>query len=151
MLFAGYLLIAIVLACLLTSGAGVNFNLMFEVVIAFSLAAGQVIARLRSNRSLRGWVIGAYAFAALINAGLVGTKEEFLLRPWIAAMHARATATAATVRLLAEHPGPALCETPILCYWAHKPFELDAFNFGQGVIAGTKDERIVLRRIADGY
>ncbi len=66
-------------------------------------------------------------------------------------MRARETATAATVRLLAEQPGPALCETPILCYWAHKPLELDAFNFGQGVIAGTKDERIVLQRIASGY
>ncbi len=151
MLFAGYLVIAIVLACLLTGGAGVNFNLMFEVVIAFSLAAGQLLARLRRQRSLRGWAIGAYAFAALINTGLVGTKDEFLLRPWIAMERARATAAAATVRVLAEHPGPALCETPILCYWAHKPFELDAFNFGQGVIAGTKDERIVLGRIADGY
>jgi hypothetical protein len=150
-LFAGYLLIAVVLACALAGGAGVNFNLMFEVVIAFSLAAGQLIARLRSQRSLRRWAIAGYAFAALINAGLVGTKDEFLLRPWIAAMHAREAATAATVRLLAERPGPALCETPILCYWAHKPLELDAFNFGQGVIAGTKDERIVLQRIAAGH
>jgi hypothetical protein len=151
MLFAGYLVIAIVLACLLTGGAGVNFNLMFEVVIAFSLAAGQLLARLRRQRLLRGWAIGAYAFAALINAGLVGTKEEFLLRPWIAAQRAREAVTVETVRLLAERPGPALCATPILCYWAHKPLELDAFNFGQGVIAGTKDEQIVLRRIATGY
>jgi hypothetical protein len=151
MLFAGYLLTAVVLACLLTGGDGVNFNLMFEVVIAFSLAAGQLLACLRRQRSLRRWAIGGYAFAALINAGLVGTKDEFLLRPWIAAMHARAAAAAATVRVLAERPGPALCETPILCYWAHKKLELDPFNFGQGVIAGTKDEGIVLRRIAAGY
>jgi hypothetical protein len=151
LLFATYLLVAIVLACLLTSGDGVNFNLMFEVVIAFSLAAGQLLARLRPHRSLRFWAIGAYAFAALINAGLVGTKEEFLLRPWIAMERARVAATEATVRLLADHPGPALCDTPILCYWAHKPLELDPFNFGQGVIAGTKDERIVLRRIDAGY
>jgi hypothetical protein len=151
MLFAGYLLIAVVLACLFAGGAGVNFNLMFDVVIAFSLAAGQLIARLHRQRSLRGWVIGGYAFAALINAGLVGTKDELLLRPWIAAQRAREAATEATVRLLAEHPGPVLCETPILCYWAHKPLELDSFNFGQGVIAGIKDERIVLERIAAGY
>jgi hypothetical protein len=151
-LFAGYLLIAVVLACVLAGGAGVNFNLMFEVVIAFSLAAGQLLARLRRDRSLRRWAIGGYAFAALINAGLIGTKDEFLLRPWIAMERARAAATAATVRLLAEQrPGPVLCDTPIICYWAHKPLELDPFNFGQGVIAGTKDERIVLQRIATGY
>jgi len=150
-LFAGYLLIAIVLACLLTSGAGVNFNLMFEVVIAFSLVASQLLARLRRYRSLRRWAIGGYAFAALLGAGLIGTKDELLLRPWIATQRAREAATVATVRLLAEHPGPALCETPALCYWAHKPLELDSFNFGQGVIAGTKDERLVLQRIATGY
>jgi hypothetical protein len=151
MLFAGYLLIAVVLACLLAGGASVNFNIMFEVVIAFSLAAGQLIARLRRDGSLRGWAIGGYAFAALINAGLVGTKDQLLLRPWIAAEHAREAATETTVRLLAERPGPVLCETPLFCYWAHKPLELDSFNFSQGVIAGTKDERIVLRRIAAGY
>jgi hypothetical protein len=151
MLFAGYLLIALVLACLLAGGAGVNFNLMFEVVIAFSLAAGQLIARLPRHGKLRRWAIGGYAFAALLNAGLVGTKDELLLRPWIAAQHAREAATAETVRLLAGRPGPVLCETPTLCYWAHKPLELDSFNFGQGVIAGSKDERIVLQRIAAGY
>ncbi len=149
-LFASYLGIAIVLACVLAGGAGVNFNLMFEVVIAFSLAAGQLIGRLRSRRSLRGWVIGGYAFAALLNAGLVGTREELLLRPWIAAQRARAAATEATVRLLAERPGPVLCETPVFCYWAHKPLEADSFNFGQGIIGGIKDERILLARIAAG-
>jgi hypothetical protein len=150
-LFATYLVVAIVLACLLAGGDGVNFNLMFEVVIAFSLTAGQLLARLRPHQSLRRWAISAYAFAAVINAGLVGKQEEILLRPWIAMERARVAATEATVRLLADHPGPVLCETPILCYWAGKPLELDPFNFGQGVIAGTKDERIVLRHIDAGY
>jgi hypothetical protein len=150
-LFFLYLLIALGLAWLLAGGSGVNFNLMFEVVIAFSLAAGQLVAALRRQPALRRWVIGAYAAAAVVNAGLVGTKDELLLRPWIAAQRAREAATVETVRLLAERPGPALCENPALCYWAGKPFELDPLNFEEGVAAGTKDEGIVLRRIASGY
>ena len=46
-LFSLYLLIALGLAWLLAGGSAVNFNLMFEVVIAFSLAAGQLVASLR--------------------------------------------------------------------------------------------------------
>jgi len=151
MLFSLYLLIALGLAWLLAGGAGVNFNLMFEVVIAFSLAAGQLVAALRRQPALRRWAIGSYAVAALVNAGIVGTKDELLLRPWIAAQHAREAATLETVRMIAGRPGPALCENPALCYWAGKPFELDPLNFEEGVAAGTKDEGIVLGRIASGY
>ena len=150
LLFAGYGLIALLLAWALAGGAGVNFNLMFDVVIAISLAAGQLIARLRQQRSLRLWAVGAYAFSALVNAGLVVNKDVLLLRPWIAAERAREAASLAAIRAVAERPGPALCETPAICYWAHKPLELDAFNFGEGVIAGSKDERPVLQRIASG-
>lgn len=151
LLWLGYLLIAVALACALAGGAGVNFNVMFEVVIAFSLAAGQLIARLRPWRSLRRWVIGGYAFAALLNAGLVGSKDVLLLRPWIATERAREAATEATIRALAERPDPVLCETPLFCYWAHRKLELESFNFNQGVIAGTKDEAALLQRIAAGY
>jgi hypothetical protein len=150
-LFSLYLLIALGLAWALAGGAGVNFNLMFEVTIAFSLAAGQLVAALRRQPALRRWAIGSYAVAALVNAGLVGTKDELLLRPWIAAQRAREAASLATIRMLAEQPGPALCENPALCYWAGKPFELDPLNFEEGVAAGTKDEDVVLQRISSGF
>ena len=123
LLFTLYLLIALGLAWLLAGGFGVNFNLMFEVVIAFALAAGQLIARLREQPPLRRWALGAYALAALVCAGLVGGKDQLLLRPWIAAERAREAATVETVRMIADRPGTALCESPALCYWAGKPME----------------------------
>jgi hypothetical protein len=124
---------------------------MFEVVIAFSLAAGQLVAALRRQPALRRWAMGSYAVAALVNAGLVGTKDEILLRPWIAAQRAREAASLATIRMLAEQPGPALCENPAFCYWAGKPFELDPLNFNEGVAAGTKDVDVVLQRTSSGF
>jgi len=150
LLFTGYGLIALLLAWAFAGGAGVNFNLMFDVVIAFSLAAGQLLACLRPQRSLRLWAIGAYAFAAVVSAGLVATKGQLLLRPWIASERAREAASLTAIRAVASRPAPALCENLAICYWAGKPLELDAFNFGQGVIAGTKQERPVLQRIASG-
>jgi hypothetical protein len=151
LLFTLYLTFALALACLFAGGSGVNFNLMFEVAIAFSLAGGQLVAALRRRPELRRWAIGAYAAAAVIDAGLVGTKDQLLIHPWITAERARTAATVETVRMLSERLGPALCENPALCYWADKPLELDPFNFAEGVAAGTKDEGIVLRRIASGY
>jgi hypothetical protein len=150
-LFALYLALALALAWLFAGGSGVNFNLMFDVVIALSLAAGRLVAALRRQPELRRWAIAAYAIAALVNAGLVGTQSQLLVRPWITAERVRAATTLETVRLLAEQPGPAICENPALCYWANKPLELDPFNFAAGVAAGTKGEGAVLRRIASGY
>src|SRR5581483_8707515 len=61
LLFALYLLTSLLLAWALAGGFGVNFNLMFDVVIAFALAAGQLVARLRMERRFRRWALGAYA------------------------------------------------------------------------------------------
>jgi len=48
---------------------------------------------------------------------------------------------------LAGHPGRAVCEAIVLCYWAHKDFEFDPFNYNQGVRAGLKDADAMLQRI----
>ena len=71
-------------------GAATNFNLMFDAVIGFGLAAGHLVGRLEiseanSARRLRFWAICAYAFSAFVTAGLLGSKDAFLIGPWIAA------------------------------------------------------------------
>lgn len=155
-LWGGYVIIAVAVAGVAAGGAGTSFNVMFEVVIACSFAAGHLIARLDAGYSsevptLRHWVIGAYVFAAAINAAFVETKSVLLVWPLINDWHAREAATRKVVQLIAERPGPSLCDTIVLCYWAHKPFELDPLNFEQGVRAGIKDENIVLSRINSLY
>ena len=132
------------------TGAGVAVNSMFEVLIALSLGVGYLMGH-APIRGLRLWVIGACATALIIDAGVGADRSIYLIRPWIAEQRAKATQTREQIALLSEHPGPAICETPALCYWAHKPFEVDPFNFVQGVHAGIKDDRQLLQRVASGY
>lgn len=55
-----------------------------------------------------------------------------------------------TAAFIAARPGPALCETLALCYWAGKPFAVDTFNVGQAVRVGALDESVLDERIAAG-
>jgi hypothetical protein len=123
---------------------------LFEVLIALSLGVGYLMGH-APMRGLRLWVIGACATALIIDVGVGADRSIYLIRPWIAEQRTKAAQTREQVALLAEHPGPAICETPTLCYWAHKPFEVDPFNFVQGVRAGIKDDRELLQRVASGY
>jgi hypothetical protein len=142
--------VALPLGLIERTGAGVAINSVFEVVIALSLGVGHLMGH-APIRGLRLWVIGACATALIINVGVGADRSIYLIRPWIAQQRAKAAQTREQIALLTEHPGPAICETPALCYWAHKPFEVDPFNFVQGVRAGIKDDRELLQRVASGY
>jgi hypothetical protein len=116
------------------------------------LAAGHLLARLDTlEPRLRLLVIGAYAASALLTAGLTGQREAFLIRPWLDAQKELQAGTRAAVKMIADRPGPALCQPIALCYWAGKRFEVDPLNFTFGVAAGTKNLGTVLRRIASDY
>lgn len=151
-LFTLYILVSLVLGCAAAGGDGTNFNIFFEVVIGFALAAGHLLARLDMlEPRLRLLVIGAYATSALLTAGLTGKKEAFLIRPWLDAQKELQAGTRAAVRMVADRPGPALCQPIAICYWAGKRFEVDPLTFTFGVAAGTKDLGTVLHHVASGY
>jgi hypothetical protein len=149
-----YLVVALAVGALAASGAGVGDNAFYELVIACALAAGRLVALTRpvlALPALRLWAIGAVAFACLCDSDLATAKDMLLLPQWLAAQRARAAEVTTVVDFLAAHPGPALCETAVFCYWAGKPFELDAVNFRQGVLAGIARESELTERLRDGY
>jgi hypothetical protein len=49
------------------------------------------------------------------------------------------------VAAVRSHPGRALCETPLVCFEAGKPFDYDVFNAAVCIKAGRCDERDVVR------
>ena len=155
-LFTGYVLVSLAVGAAASGGDATNFNLFFDVVIAFALAVGHLLARLQSVNgvsvsSLRLWVIAAYAFSAFVTAGFVISREALLIRPWIAAQARLKAESSGLIQQLVDHPGPALCEQLALCYWSGKRFEVDPLNFTWGVTAGTKDLGAELQRVASGY
>jgi hypothetical protein len=131
-------------------GEGVAVNSMFEVLIALSLGVGHLMGH-TPIRGLRPWVIGACSMALLGDVAVNADRNVYLIRPWIAEQRVKAAQANEQIGLLTEHPGPAICETPVLCYWAHKPFEVDPFNFMQGLHAGIKDDKALRERVASGY
>jgi hypothetical protein len=144
--FLAYLAVAFLVGAIELGGAGVNVNAMFEAAIAFSLALGHLAGRWKPG-SLRLWTVAACAAALLVAAGLDGNQRVYLVRPWLQDQRAKQASTLRAVQLLAARPGRAVCETIVLCYWAHKDFELDPFNYNQGVRARRKDANVMLQRI----
>lgn len=156
-LLALYLAASILVAALAACGAGVSDNAFFEVVIAGALAAGYVVSlagRDLASRlpSLRLWAVCVAAFAATFGPGVGIAKDVMLMPQWMAAQRQRGADTWRIVSFTAAQKGPALCETPVFCYWAGKRVELDTFNFEQGLVTGKiTDDRLVQRIIAGRY
>jgi hypothetical protein len=53
------------------------------------------------------------------------------------------------VSFLVARPGPAICETMLLCYDAGKPYILDPFNSTRLVGLGKLNSREIVKQIAD--
>jgi len=156
LLFGGYAATALLVGCIAAAGSGTGPNSMFEIVIAASLAIGHLIARLsqvpfRRYVHLRACVIVAAAFATILTPELYTAKDILTLPSWLAQQREREAATRTAVQFIAAQPGPALCSTPTLCYWAGKSSEVDPFSFGEAVLTRQKPISAVTDRIDAGY
>ena len=145
-LFATYFAAAMIIGMVQLGADGVNYNAMFEAVIALSLCLGHRVGK-RRGHPFRLWAIAACAVALLVAVGLEGNQRVYLVRPWLQDQSEKQASTLRAILMLAEQPGRAVCETIVLCYWAHKDFEFDPFNFNQGVRAKLKDPNAMLQRI----
>lgn len=155
LLFLFYAVTALVVGAAAAMGDGVYYNCMFEFVIALSLVVGHLFGRLAQRdlsklRRLRPLAIAIAGFSLLVLVGAQNTADALKVLPWIKSMRAADAATRQTVAIIAARPGPALCETLTYCYWAHKAYEVDTFNYGQAVRIGAKDEGVLIQRIAAG-
>jgi hypothetical protein len=124
------------------SGAGVDENAQFELVIATAVGIGVAVDRL----PLGNWrwsprAVSLAVFAVLVIRLLISTRMEFgyvLASPdyrALAAEHARITrAEAARV---AAMPTPVACTNLVVCRAAGKPFVYDAFKMEQMIETGT--------------
>jgi hypothetical protein len=84
----------------------------------------------------------------VLGFGLLMAAPQKAARPWILDdLKARESAFLADAAFLAEQPGPAICETILLCYYAGKPFLYDPYNAGEMQVKGIRPEGDLLRQL----
>jgi hypothetical protein len=155
LLLAAYGLLAIIPAAILSGFEGTSYNMFQDAAVFLGIAAGVLLHELRPRIAARAWPKAA-AFAAmllLLAQPVLAESPRALLRLYhasslIAADRRAAREFADDARYLAERPGPAICESLLMCWQAGKPFILDPFNSRQYILAGRLDQNRLIRRVA---
>ena len=131
-LAALYLLIAATTGIAALAGEGVWWNAAFDTVLALALAGGLVVGWIaRLAPASRGLAATLAVLALVMPFARVAEAGVWAMIQFRRDMPALEAQGAATVRALAAEPGPVSCEALALCFWAGKPFLLDAFNADQ--------------------
>jgi len=137
----------------MASGAGVNYNIIFDLMIA--LAVGCVAAVLAAGRmKLPGTEkIRRRSLLTVLAVTQAALTLHYYHNPYArdidALIHAREW-TGLTDQL-AQAQGPVACEVLATCYWAHKPLEVDFFNYGQKLLTGAVPDTAFRERIGRKY
>jgi hypothetical protein len=133
-----YVVLSLVIGALGSGGAGVNRNAFFDLLIASSLLAGLGLERLREAHGQWRFFRAPAASVVMLVLGASMAIESATAGPQtMRSLHERDDLerdTRTMVSLIGElGGGRAACETVALCYWAHEPFTLDFFGYGQKV------------------
>jgi hypothetical protein len=136
------------LAFLLAGGFGVDLNIFFNALASTTIACGLAL----SDMSSREWwtprwnVSGAVMAAVFCISVLLFVPGQLRRdRAKIRGLRAQEREFNSAVEFLMMQPGPALCESLLLCYEAGKPCEYEAFSVRALVNSGTLAENEVLQ------
>lgn len=138
-----YLALSLIVGAIAGGGEGVTRNAFFDLLIASSLLAALGLEWMwehwREPRFLRR-LSAAPAAVVVLAAGVILYSLASLPRTIRAVQGADALErdTRATIEMIGRlGRGHAGCETLALCYWAHSPFTIDFFNYGQKIQTGA--------------
>jgi hypothetical protein len=62
-------------------------------------------------------------------------------------LHAQQQRFTDQVKFMRAHPGPAICESILVCYYSDKPYIVDPFNSASLIHAGKLDENVLVGAI----
>ncbi len=148
-LFALNLAIAAPLGVVQLLGRGTGVNILFETIIAGSLCAGVVLARLPlllGSTWTRLALVTAIGFTALFSPEV--TRFQKMLGN--ADLTRQINETSAAIDVLRAAGEPVLCEKLVQCYWAGRAEIVEPFNYGQKILTGHMDQAPLVQRIAAG-
>jgi hypothetical protein len=137
------------LACLLAGGTGVDMNIFFNALAATVIACGLAFSDISfaSTRIQPAiWspaatlMFAIFCFSIMIFAPGQFRRDREKMR----ALPALESEFRSAVEFTKASPGPALCESLLLCYEAGKPMEIDAFSLAEELKTGQIKEDDVL-------
>lgn len=145
-----YVCLAGLFGLVLSGGAGINWNVLFDANWALCLSAAIVLNRWNVT-TRRVALVGAYLLVPALAAALGARHEWRSSGYWLAPRAEEAASAAQGIAFLERHNGPALCEDLALCFWAKKPIEVDVFNTQQNIRRGRTDAAALIRLVEDHY
>jgi hypothetical protein len=144
-----YVVLATAAGAYFFGGAGVDTNAMFDANIALALCGGLLLDHL-ANRPAQALVVSLY--------GLTVLYALFAIEPdwrsidfWTDPLREEQQAAAREIQLIRSTPGPALCETMALCYWAGKSAFVDVFNLSQAYLTGRRSDDSLAKAISGAH
>jgi hypothetical protein len=151
-----YLASSLIVGIYASGGAGTNFNLFFDAYISISIAAGMLLAYIRTDIKPVDTLI-VPAMPILLSLSIFAMIPRVAVKTFVeewtySNLKLKEQIYLEDAAFLATQPGPVLCNSQILlCYFAGKPLEYDPFNVSQAIIAGKIDGSKILKRLKSGY
>jgi hypothetical protein len=134
-------------------GSGVSQNTYFDNLLAMSIITGACLDSLWKAPIPGLGKGGRWGFLVPV---LLYSSVVFTFGSWginlprmISELPERQRQFEAEVSFLVARPGPALCESLILCYDAGKPYIYDPFNSTRLVRLGKLDSSEIVKQIAE--
>ncbi len=148
--FASALIFSHMLAFLLSGGAGVDMNIFFTPLAATVMACGLALSDI--SFALAGWRPAIWNSAAALMFGFFFISIMIFVpgqlrrdRGKMRTLPGLENEFRSAVEFTKARPGPALCESLLLCYEAGKPFEYESFSVRDELKTGQIREDDVLQ------
>ncbi|OAN43057.1 hypothetical protein A6A04_09545 [Paramagnetospirillum marisnigri] len=132
-----YLALGLLIGFGFASGAGVDINIYFDTLIGSAMGCGLLLAWIRRQTALPRQ--SALAAALLVNFGVLLIAPQTFGRIVVDALgdySERERLFAEDVAYLSGLPGPAICESMLLCLKAGKGVWIDPYNLLQASLTG---------------
>jgi hypothetical protein len=133
-------------------GTGVWVNTYFDIYLSVAVIMGLIFhgvlhGQIAKNRLWAPAGLGTALLVPFIPVWIAGPP---LFLNAISGLTERQKQFDSEVSLLRSHPGPAFCESLLLCYEAGKSYEYDPFNSANLVKLGRLDPAPLLAKISQG-
>lgn len=141
---------ALIIGFIFGGGDGVFYNAYFDLFLAIAVIAALFIPWLIERQGWRESRAAEIAVALVLLATLLPPAFHRIRFAPLFRLPARQMRFEMQARFIHRQPGPAVCESTLLCARAGKPFVYDPFNATERVLTGKLDPRPSLAQVRAG-